>query len=585
MKTVLFIIIVNSVAGFAQNKKDWGKYDELLRQGKFDQVYVECKMNLKEPYGKTSYLNHYYIGQSLCGKGYTQQGIGWYRYIKQKFPIDRNFGNQLSQSINTCGSHLAAPVGTTVTVIINNSITPSGVTGGVRGKSGLQMACEKSSYENYDKLRANDSLSRRVFPITQKASALSSLRQFLPESIYNIDTTGRFMLVYQRSPESSTRVNEVAAKLEMAYQYFTKNYKLRDIDKLFTVYLVEDKYSLQRLAKRVHDITISEGNIGYSSLNDLSLLGIANTRQAGTLIHELFHLVIRSDIGDVPPWLDEGMACMYSVYQMDDNKLRGSYETWRVTHFKMLINLKSLTMVHVPSLAQLLNYTWDEYQGEINNSFCDASVNYALSNFFALYLQYKDLDVDVIQAFRNRASASLDTLSSGPSDIELLETILGKPINMITADFYMFLIARYRIDMPKLLEQRPIYSRSDMPARFQILLDSVNIELLKLSTVAKTVKKKDLKALRAEKSLLFGSIARQGRLLAKQQEEVIVSLSESSNAQSNNFEFYSDMYQNKVKLLVIAEKEYEIFLVEAERQCNALIKMLRNKRQSPQYKS
>lgn len=576
MRTALFFILITSTASFAQNTTDWKRYDELLRQKKFTQVYSECKAKLSESFGKTAYLNQYYIGQSLCGAGFTQQGIGWYNNIKEKFPLDKEFGKQLTFSISKCGTQTPTSSGTTVTVIINNSVTPSGVTGGVRGKSGFQMDCDKDSRENYEKLLSNDSLNRRVFPVTQKAEALSNLRTFLPESQYKIDTTGRFMLVYKRSQESSKKVHEVATKLETAYQFFVKEYQLRDIDKLFTVYLVEDKFSLQALAKQVHDITISRGNIGYSSLNDLSLLGIANSGQAGTLIHELFHLVIRSEVGDISPWLDEGMACMYSVYEMEEEKLKGSNATWRVTQFKMLSDLKSLGKVHVPSLTQLLNFTWGEYQGETYNSFCDASVNYALSNFFALYLQHKKLDASVIRTFKNRQFANTDTLSVGPSDVELLEKVFDQPINDISLDFYKWLNTSYKINMTELLVTKPAFAKSDLPAQFQVLLDSANTELVQLSMGTKEVNRKERKALDEEKALLFRSVGSRQRQIAEQQEIVIGLLSESTSASANDFERYKSEYQQEAKYLESAEKDYEIFLAEKEKQAIALINKIRS---------
>ncbi len=38
-------------------------------------------------------------------------------------------------------------------------------------------------------------------------------------------------------------------------------------------------------------------NIGYSSLSDLSILGNSDAENIGTLYHELFHLMIRTDLG------------------------------------------------------------------------------------------------------------------------------------------------------------------------------------------------------------------------------------------------------------------------------------------------
>ncbi len=85
--------------------------------------------------------------------------------------------------------------------------------------------------------------------------------------------------------------------------------------------------------------------------------------------------------------------------------------------------LKSTERVTVPSLEQLINYNWEDYQGGADNSRCRASINYALSNFFVLYLQQEGLLLNVVEAFKNRRSFSADTLLPGPSDSKLIEIV------------------------------------------------------------------------------------------------------------------------------------------------------------------
>jgi len=115
-----------------------------------------------------------------------------------------------------------------------------------------------------------------------------------------------------------------------------------------------DQKSLQTIALKVHGIDVGKATLGYSLLSDLSLLGIADPDHIGTLYHELFHLIVRTDAGDIPAWLDEGLASLYSVYKWNRDTLKGSASTWRI----MQLNSRYLeaTGISVPVLKQLISY-------------------------------------------------------------------------------------------------------------------------------------------------------------------------------------------------------------------------------------
>jgi hypothetical protein len=298
-------------------------------------------------------------------------------------------------------------------------------------------------------------------------------------------------------------VLKVTSKLEFAYQFYITKYKLKPIEKLFTVYLTPGKYEFRKAAKDVHDIVISEANIGYSSLNDLSLLGIADPNSVGTLFHELFHLVIRSDIGDISPWLDEGMASLYSVYRVANNELAGLYSTWRVKHFKLLVNLKSSEKVTVPTLEQLINYNWQDFQGGPSENLCIASVHYALANFYVLFLQELNLLPNTVDAIKNRRKLGKDSLLPGPSDTKLIEMVFKSSIDSISKKFYNWLMTRYNINMPALLVRRPTYFASDLPSNFQPTFNTIDTLISELEKKPNLISKVNSKKLRIKKRYCF----------------------------------------------------------------------------------
>lgn len=561
MKSIFFICYIFPLLAVSQQKINRDYFENLLSKKQYDRVFLEGNDLLSQPYGKTSPLTYYYIGRSLCGRGYTKQGKQWYQYIKQKLPIDHLFEVELAKAEVDCSASTSGNMATTPTVVnitINTSYTPS-QPGGIRGKGGFTLGCDKDANENYDNLKANDSLVQRVFPRNRKAAALEKLRKFLPAD-YNIDTSGRFLVVslvdrayYQKD------VAAVAEQLEFAYQYFSSTYRLRTGDQLFTVYLVPDRYALRKLAKQVHDIRLSEANIGYSSLADLSLLGIAKPNSVGTLYHELFHLMIRSDLGDISPWLDEGMACLYSVYKIKNGQLEGAYNTWRVTHFKLLLELKPNDRVTVPSLQQLLSYNWQQYQGGVSKNLCVASVHYALSNLFTLFLQDKSLLALTVETFKHKRSFSADSLLPGPDDIRLLEELAKQPIDTIANQFYFWLQERYRINMNDILQRRPSSPADNLPSRFQGFYDSVTHLFQQLGAGNNDTKKLEVRNLKKQSDDLFNAVTQYQRNYQQRQNDYLQELA------------MRDM-DDSVK--ANGDTEYERFATQKEEELHALLRRM-----------
>src|SRR4029453_12868338 len=65
------------------------------------------------------------------------------------------------------------------------------------------------------------------------------------------------------------------------------------------------------------------GSIGYSFSADQSMVGWADGKAYGTFAHELFHVMVRGNFGDIPPFLDEGMAALYEVSGFEQGRAAG----------------------------------------------------------------------------------------------------------------------------------------------------------------------------------------------------------------------------------------------------------------------
>jgi hypothetical protein len=290
-----------------------------------------------------------------------------------------------------------------------------------------------------------DELESRLFSINQKKNAIQKLRNILNAS-YKIDTSGRYVFVTLKK-FSLDSVSSTAARLEEAYRFFVSYYNLRPPDKLLTVYILNDQQALRQAAQLVHGIQLPDPNIGYSNLSDLSLLGLGDGKHLGTMYHELFHLIIRTDLGDIPAFLDEGIASLYSVSSWNNGKLIGDHRPWRLDELKEA-RFATDILLKIPSLDKLINYSWDEFDGQETKNVCQVAVNYALSNFLMIYLQEKNLLRELVTAFKDRPFVPADN-ADPKSNLQIFEEVTKDSIIGFTEKFDLWFKIQYNFNLYK----------------------------------------------------------------------------------------------------------------------------------------
>lgn len=451
----------------------------LLNQGRYQEAFSKAMEVRKQPHGKNA-VTDYFIAKSLCMEGYKEQSLTWLKHIDANYPLNLEQRSFIRSEMAYCSGHPSAESSGISTgpiagsTYINYAPLPKA---DIIGKGGFTMDCYAKKESSMEGLKTIQELEKRVFTIREKKMALQKIRSIVSKG-YSVDTTGRFILVSYKGHNLKTKdIRRVNEKLENAYAFFLKSYNLKPSDKMFTVYLVPDRRSLRETAYLVHGIKLPENSIGYSSVSDLSLLGIANPRSVGTLYHELFHLTIRTELGDIPAWLDEGIACMYAVYNQKENELFGALNTWRIIHFKSLTFL-SEDHITVPSLEQLLSMNWEEFEGGKEHNTCVSSIHYSLANMFLLFLQEKELVYPTVETFKNRNFHDHDSLGAALSNVELVESVYGKKIGAISEEFYNWLEKTFNIKITTLINKHPYHNPNSVPTSAEFLSLNESIESL-----------------------------------------------------------------------------------------------------------
>jgi hypothetical protein len=429
-------------SAFAQLKVDVPHFISLYNQHKYKEVFDEATelRNVKE-YGKMAVLD-YFIAKALCAQGYYKYSEDGYQYILDQYPLSEKQQIFILDQKSKCQqAELESLKDQQFLAVdfkmVNQASIPIAL---VRGKLGYVLDCQSDTeaYKfspDFDR----EELEKRLFLIDEKAKAVTYYKNFLGSG-YNVDESGRYIFITEKPYSlSSDNVKMVATRLENAYKFIHDFYGIRPPDKLIAVYLMRDKETLRATAVRVHGLTLPASNIGYSSLNDLSILGNSDAQNIGTLYHELFHLMIRTDLGDIPAWLDEGIACLYETSTWTGAVLKGNIVNWRT---EVLWNAMKARQ-QVPQLSQLFMNNWQGFLLGEKNTPCAIAIDYAMAKHFAIYMQDRGLLQKMVTAFKNRKNVFTDTLAPQETNMMLVESATGMTSDILQKSFDAWFDATY----------------------------------------------------------------------------------------------------------------------------------------------
>jgi len=314
----------------------------------------------------------------------------------------------------------------------------------VRGKMGMLSNCNMPPQElTYVGNVSTEELESRLFSVDQGEAAIKKYKSIL-NSNYHINVSGRFLLItYGNTVLNSAQITNTSERLERAYNFYVSYYNLRPPDKLLAVYLLPDKYTFRQTARLVHGIKVPDANIGYSNISDLSLVGVSDVTRIGTLTHEMFHLMVRTDVGDVPPWMDEGIACIYETSKWQGNILVGDVMNWRSD---VLSSARYEMSSKIPRLREFIGYNWAQFDGIESNDLCKASINYAYGKHLMLYLQEEGKLTSLVAAVKNRNEITDDPNSVFQTDVDLFEQTFNTDIEAIERQFDQWLKRKYNIE-------------------------------------------------------------------------------------------------------------------------------------------
>ena len=418
---------------------------DLIKQGDYHTAATKL-LALREQRNAREPDVSYYLGFCLCRDGNPVTGRAWLEYGKARVTSKEQIPF-FEDAITKCEQN--APVRFIVQPVGRSNLQP-GVTS--RAKAGWFFGGrdvdfktdEPSAGATLNKVTITpEMLRKRLFTTDKRDAALAQIGKLTTDSFqagaYSVTSIGQFTFVTKTGSRwSPAQLARLESTLLRVMNFYKTEYQMLWPEHLITLYLADQRQDLRELARKIHGMPLTIDVIGYSTYDDLSIAALSDGPDRwGTIAHEIFHLMVRGNFGDIPTWLEEGTASAYSVAAFDHDKLIPLRNNWRSAVLKEFYSGGDRTTV-----KDLVNLGWDDLSGGDNTEQqIRGAVRHALICYLVVYLQEKGKLAEVYAAYRNRVVPSELTDETLP-----LTRALGKPITEIDRDFKDYL----RVAVPDL---------------------------------------------------------------------------------------------------------------------------------------
>ncbi len=394
----------------------------------YPQAYPPLITYRAAPRGRTADVD-YMLGTSGCRIADKRQWGGRVlNYVLYSYALTETSRERVIKERDQCQSTSTLAALTPQAIGGLDHLVAAGAT--AQGKlfyfSGSQAAAAYPARQV--KALSDEEVDRRHVAVGQAAQMKAALAPLAPDGA-RVVIVGRYAFV-TGAGQSDATLGALARQLDSYVAFLQSQYGITPPADYLTLYLMPDIASVRRIADKVHGLDVSPSTLGYAYQSDLSVTAMVAGGQSGTLLHELFHLLVRESFGDIPQWLDEGIASLYEVSARRGDRYEG-LPNWRGRVLEMLWSDR-------PRLDEVVASPWfgfDMTAGELRGGDLSTeriAVHLAEARYFALYLQDKGKLQQVYRAFQARDPGGAD--DPGAAAVALVEHELG-PMGMVQGDF------------------------------------------------------------------------------------------------------------------------------------------------------
>lgn len=448
-RTIMFVLCALCVIGQmiiiplpAVGEDDYQLGQEFWNQGRYREAYSHLMRYREGLYGRMAHVD-YMLGTSGCRledlRGWGCEVLEWMLY---RYALSEQARDLARKELALCRSTGSAP-GKNSPESLKVIASLIGASARASGKTFYWVGRDET-FNSYPAYRVTEipkqEMEARLIPLGRQDRALRATQARVTG--FNVVPFERFVLA-TRSGHSAEMLNRMALYLERYLKFLEREYGITLPATYVTVYMVPTSDDLVKLAKQLHGLKVSRATFGYSFRDDMSVIvAIPKEFLVGTIMHEFFHLAVRSHFGDVPQWLDEGMAGLYEVSKFEGDAVMG-LPNWRG---KVLDELIKRNPGIRPTVSQLIVSDWFafeqyEYAKALQTETMEESppaaqmaAMLATARYFTLYLQNSGKLKSVYQDLQKLTPGGR-LKDPAKESIAIIESHLGRPIDRIDDDF------------------------------------------------------------------------------------------------------------------------------------------------------
>jgi hypothetical protein len=384
--------------------------------GEYDLAALKLSEYRSCPYGKNARVD-YMLATSLCRIDVARIGVRYFERMLASYYLSAEDLPLVVQERDRCGLYYEKPSAVTFYGRHSTTVARDGRFAWARPASpiGGQAAMRTRDFTSAE-------MRSRLFERAAAGDAAEAAAARLGSDAELVSTD--HLLVTAVNPRLQAKLRQIGRSLEELVKYVQLHFQIPEQDLLVTVYLVADQEELGSLAEKVHGLSLPPGSIGYYAVDDLSLVAVVQDSDIAALQHELLHLMVRTDFGDIPPWLDEGLGALFEVSRPSGTG-RVALSNWREAILKDL-------WVKRPQLGELLRM--DRAAFDSDGDPVQQAVNYATARYLMMYLQETDLLQSVYREIRANDAHDIE-VGSGTDAVRDMERVTGKTIDMLDSAF------------------------------------------------------------------------------------------------------------------------------------------------------
>jgi hypothetical protein len=374
-------------------------------------------------YRQNSFTINFMLGSSLCRSGNQVRGQKVLKWITSNYDLDPRQLRIINKEMTGSGTVNSIRPDLEALMLWYNRSSNAGV----RSKVFINFKPDETNASSPS--RMIDSSLNREYPLRiiklgteVKYDSFPADRKMIPNFLRS-----EHFLLFGDSGKNTGALEIISAELEKTLDFYLSYFRLVLPENYINVYILSSVPDLARFARTCHRIKLADNTLGYTFEPDHSIAGALPSNPAGTLKHELVHLLIHQNFQAVPPWIDEGLAALYEVSVFKDTILAGM-NNWRGNIIK---DNRSALQANEFSLRTILTeYSWDRSKNEERYQ---ALIN-AISRYFFLYLQQNRLLREYILAIKEYSPGSSDKFF-----IDAVEKVSGKSFDDFNKGFYQWL--------------------------------------------------------------------------------------------------------------------------------------------------